>query len=180
MTQNRGLLMKKHLAITRKVALLILVSALLIATGGVGYVQAEAHPPVSNPGGPYLVHIGEDLSLDGSQSRDSDFPDDAIVQYLWDLDNDAVYDEIVTSNPVVLLHWADLVSFLGFTPHVGMAYHISLKVVDSTDRTSEAAETLIIIAEPFVVPEYLLGGLSALGACFVALVAFKRQSLRKK
>lgn len=43
--------------------------------------------PVANPGGPYAVNEGADVTLDGSASGDSD---GVIVSYEWDLDYDGV------------------------------------------------------------------------------------------
>ena len=47
-------------------------------------------PPVANAGGPYSGDEGSPITLDASGSSD---PDDNIVLYEWDLDNDGEYDD---------------------------------------------------------------------------------------
>jgi len=47
-------------------------------------------PPVADAGGPYTVDEGTSLTLDASGSSD---PDDDIVLYEWDMDNDGEYDD---------------------------------------------------------------------------------------
>ena len=47
-------------------------------------------PPVADAGGPYTVDEGSSVALDGSGSAD---PNNDIVLYEWDLDNDGEYDD---------------------------------------------------------------------------------------
>ncbi|MFQ5933553.1 MAG: PKD domain-containing protein, partial [Dehalococcoidia bacterium] len=47
-------------------------------------------PPVADAGGPYEGDEGSPITLDGSGSSD---PDDSIVLYEWDLDNDGEFDD---------------------------------------------------------------------------------------
>ena len=47
-------------------------------------------PPVADIGGPYTASEGENFTLDASGSYD---PDDDIVSYEWDLDDDGAYDD---------------------------------------------------------------------------------------
>ena len=53
-------------------------------------VQVGNLPPVADADGPYTVNEGDTVTLDGSGSSD---PDDNIVRYEWDLDNDGEYDD---------------------------------------------------------------------------------------
>ena len=48
--------------------------------------------PVADAGGPYSVAEGGTVTLDGSDSLDSD-PSDSIVSYQWDLDGDGIFGE---------------------------------------------------------------------------------------
>lgn len=50
------------------------------------------HPPIADIGGPYCGLPNETIQLDASGSTETD-PGDMIVSYLWDLDNDGVYDD---------------------------------------------------------------------------------------
>ncbi|MEX0713607.1 MAG: Ig-like domain-containing protein [Pirellulales bacterium] len=47
-------------------------------------------PPTADAGGPYTVDEGSDILLDASGSTD---PDDDIVSFEWDLDNDGQFDD---------------------------------------------------------------------------------------
>ncbi len=91
-----------------------------ITTGVVSVVDGNVLP-VPKPGGPYAIDIGSALNLDGSASFD---PNDAIVSYLWDLDDDRVFDDASGATPTIT--WSQLVGLgLGVGTH-----RISLKVTD--------------------------------------------------
>ncbi len=49
-------------------------------------VAVPPHPPIANPGGPYVGYTGIPVQLDGSKSYDID-PTDFITSYGWELDN---------------------------------------------------------------------------------------------
>ncbi len=51
---------------------------------------ACSQPPVADAGGPYTVDEGSSVTFDGSGSAD---PNNDIVLYEWDLDNDGEYDD---------------------------------------------------------------------------------------
>ncbi len=96
------------------------------------------HPPVSKPGGPYLVSLcnGDTLTLDGSASYDPDqglhqsgcstCPNDTVTAWNWDLDG-APFTYTSASGKIFNLG-------SGFTtvfPSAG-SYDIGLKVTDNT------------------------------------------------
>ncbi|MGD2205466.1 MAG: PKD domain-containing protein [Anaerolineae bacterium] len=54
------------------------------------YAPARNQPPVANAGGPYTGDEGDTITLTAASSLD---PDNDIVSYEWDLDNDGEYDD---------------------------------------------------------------------------------------
>ena len=56
--------------------------------------------PNADAGGTYNINEGEDLTLDGSGSSDSD---GTITQYLWDLNDDGTFGDVTTVNPTVFM-----------------------------------------------------------------------------
>jgi hypothetical protein len=52
--------------------------------------------PVANAGGPYSVNEGEEVSLNGTASFDSD---GSIVAFAWDFDGDGMYDDAAGASP---------------------------------------------------------------------------------
>jgi PKD repeat protein len=102
--------------------------------------------PVAVPGGPYLVDVGADLTLDGSASSDPDAAcGDSIVSYAWDLEADGSY-EFVGATPTV--PW----SALSHLPQDGTPVAIRLRVTDSFGLTHTADTQLrIYVNEPVAV-----------------------------
>ena len=87
-------------------------------------------PPIADARGPYSVDEGMTLTLDASDSYD---PDDAIVFYEWDLDNDGAYDASGVTTTVVF--------------NDDDVYTVGLRVTDSyggtdTDTTSATVNDL--------------------------------------
>ena len=76
-------------------------------------------PPDADIGGPYQTNEGEVISLDASLSTD---PENNIVTYEWDLDNDGEYDD-GTGVTVDFTFWDD------------GDYPVSLRVTDLYDET---------------------------------------------
>ncbi|NTV13165.1 MAG: beta-propeller fold lactonase family protein [Desulfobulbaceae bacterium] len=91
--------------------------------------------PVANPGGPYLVNLGEGVALEGGASSDPDSPcGDAIVSYSWSIDGGAY-------------------SFSGVSPSLSIAqinglglgaHTADLTVTDSFGASSSVATTITI------------------------------------
>ncbi|MCK4389013.1 MAG: PKD domain-containing protein [Desulfobacterales bacterium] len=94
-------------------------------------ISRENHPPVADPGGPYVVELGEELTLDGSGSYDPDAADN-IVSYAWELDGDQDFDDDSGSTVV----WAR--SQLGI-------FDIGLRVTDLAGLSHTAWTTVRVI-----------------------------------
>jgi hypothetical protein len=105
------------------------------------YTVSLNNPPVANAGGPYVIDLGDSVTLDGSGSHDPD-AGDYIVSYKWDLNNDSLAD-VVSTTPMVTVPAADLSAFgLGVGVH-----NITLKVTDNypvVPLTATATTTLTI------------------------------------
>jgi PKD repeat protein len=102
--------------------------------------------PVAMSGGPYQVVAGGSLYLDGSESRDGDVQyGDSLVEYAWDLNNDGLFTDVSTTQPVVVLPWAMLLPKL---PQYWLSDHIphliSLRVKDTTGRTATGMTSIMI------------------------------------
>ena len=91
-------------------------------------------PPTAKAGGPYLVGLGNGLTLDASGSWD---PGNDIVSYAWDLNDNGQY-ELQTDSPVLVEPPAET-ALLGEGTHT-----IGLRVTDSGGLTSTATATLEI------------------------------------
>ena len=91
-----------------------------------------------------------DITGDGPTTATSDSSGNLPLTIVWSAANPGKYDIIADSN--------------------GNAQFDIGEAVDSTDVTPDGPGGF------FVVPEYLLGGLAALGACLLAFVAFKKHS----
>ena len=66
-------------------------------------VKAQNQSPVADAGGPYAGQAGEWITFDGSKSYDPD-PDDEIVVWQWDMDNDGQYDAV---GEIIQWNWDD-------------------------------------------------------------------------
>jgi PKD repeat protein len=101
-------------------------------------------PPVSDPGGPYLLVEGETLQLDGSESQDPNEPaGDSIPSYKWDLDNDGAFDDASGEKPAI--SWAELQA-LGIAAPSTVT--IGLRVTDTFGATGTAQTTLQVTLAP--------------------------------
>lgn len=90
--------------------------------------------PVARTGGPYSIVTGQVLPLNASTSFDAD----GITSFLWDLDNDGLYDD--ASGELVNLS-ASQQTALGL---VDGAYPIGLQVTDATGAVATNATTAFI------------------------------------
>ncbi|MFQ5911335.1 MAG: PKD domain-containing protein, partial [Thermoplasmata archaeon] len=75
-------------------------------------------PPNPNAGGPYLANEGETLLLDASASTD---PDGDALEYMWDVDDDGIFETNYSVNPIFSFTFGD--------DHTGT---VRLRVTDGT------------------------------------------------
>ena len=99
-------------------------------------------PPDANANGPYTVFVGDPLTLDGSGSTDAD---DDIVSYIWDLDDDEIYETDAGAEAIFTVDYAYLESISLLIDHT---YTIHLKVTDSEEQSDIVETTLIILPKP--------------------------------
>ena len=113
--------------------------------------------PWADPGGPYVIDEGEALTLDASWSMDLN-DDSEIASYLWDLDDNGVYETDAGLDPLCVLSYAELTS-LGLGAG---SYDIRLKLTDTTGLFDTAYGQLTITPEPATLAMLLLSGLALL------------------
>ena len=98
--------------------------------------------PTADADGPYTIWVGDPLILNGSGSTDSD---GQIVSYLWDLDDDDVFETDSGNQPFFVVDYEDLQN-LGLA--VGGMYDIHLQVTDSSGLTDTDSSMLRVVPEP--------------------------------
>jgi len=104
-------------------------------------VAVPPHPPVANPGGPYVGFVGVPLQLDGSGSYDID-PTDFITSYEWELDGVYPYNFADATGPTPTFAW-----------NAPGTYNIGLKVTDNgvlspnSEKLSDTKWTTITIRQ---------------------------------
>jgi len=125
----------------RKIVIALFVALLVLCLGGTPSIAVVNYPPVSAPNGPYTGFVGIPITLDGSASYDPDEPQDFIISWEWDIDNDGQFDD--ASGETVIWTW--------FTPYSGV---VSLRVTDSFGETDEA---IAIITVEEMVPGTISG-----------------------
>lgn len=110
------------------------------------------HHPIAHPGGPYILFIGNNLTLNASGSFDPD-GQGQIIKYEWDLNNDGVYDFTNPYYSQIMVNWQQLSSLI--TPQSYPAdpvtnepnLTIRLRVTDSTGLTGTAQTKLRIYSD---------------------------------
>jgi hypothetical protein len=108
------------------------------------HVVSQAPPPVADADGPYSIYVGDTLTLDASGSTD---PDNDIVSYIWDLNDDEIFETDAGEQAVFDVNFAEL-QLLGLL--INYTYSIHLKVTDSEGQSDVADSTLIIVPKPAV------------------------------
>jgi hypothetical protein len=114
-------------------------------------------PPVAEAGGPYSGNEGSSITLDGSKSTD---PDNNIVRYDWNLDNDALYDDASGVKPTVT--FAD-----------NGVYMVRLKVTDAGGLSSTDNATVTIYNLPPLITSFTISCTLSVSTPVSARVTFK-------
>lgn len=110
----------------------------------VAFVPEPAKPPVADADGPYTIYVGDTLTLDASGSADAD---NDIVSYIWDLDDDGIFETDAGGQAIFDVNFAYLQS-LGLL--INHTYNIHVKVTDSKGQNDIASSTLTILPKPAV------------------------------
>jgi len=109
---------------------------------GFRVASITAIPPIANADGPYIIYVGDTLTLDASGSIDDD---NDIASYLWDLDDNNSFETDAGSQAVFDVNYTYLQS-LGLL--VDNTYNIHLKVTDGEGQSDVNDTTLTIIPIP--------------------------------
>jgi PKD repeat protein len=85
-------------------------------------------PPIADVGGPYTGNEGSSIMLNGSDTYD---PEDRVISYEWDLDNNGVYEDATGVTPAYT--WED-----------DYSNSIGLSVTDDNGTISTATTTVTV------------------------------------
>ncbi len=99
-------------------------------------------PPVADADGPYIIYVGDTLTLDASGSTDAD---NDIVSYMWDLEDDGIFETDAGGQAIFDVNYTSLQSLGLIVDHT---YNIHVKVTDSKGQSSVADTTLTIVPKP--------------------------------
>jgi hypothetical protein len=113
-------------------------------------------PPTADADGSYTIWEGDPLILNASLTEKGDY---RIASYVWDLDDDGVFETDAGDQPFLMVNYGDLEG-LGLT--VGGIYDIHLLVTDSTGMTDTDSSSLRVVPEPATLGMLALGGLAIL------------------
>ncbi|MHC4603774.1 MAG: PKD domain-containing protein [Planctomycetota bacterium] len=105
---------------------------------------AHPHQPVADADGPYSIYVGDTLTLDANDSTD---PNDDIVSYMWDLDDNNSFETDAGGQAIFNVNYAYLES-LGLI--VNNTYTIHVQVTDSEDQSDVNDSTLTIVPKPTI------------------------------
>ncbi len=114
----------------------------------------SATPPVAEADGLYSVWVGDPLILNASSSTDAE---GNIVSYMWDLDDDGIFETDAGDQPFFVVDYED-VQNLGLA--VGGMYDIHLQVTDNIGLTDTDSSSLRVTPEPATLSLLTLGGLA--------------------
>ncbi len=101
--------------------------------------------PVSNPGGPYAIAVGENVTLDGRGSSDPNAAcGDRIVRYDWDFNNDGSFEFGSDNNGQQAVTWAQLPANMRQAGN----YSVALRVRDRFGVTTTSNVAFRVVSGP--------------------------------
>ncbi len=125
------------------------------------YTGIPNQPPVADAGGPYAGLEGSPVTLDASGSSD---PDNNIVEYAWDLDNNGSYETI------------------GVSPQVTFddngAFQVGLRVTDAYGESSTGVAEIVIANVPPVITTMNIPATVSAGSSFAVQADFNDPGLQ--
>jgi hypothetical protein len=102
--------------------------------------------PVAQPGGPYVIALGDALRLDGTGSTEPDAAcGDRVVSWAWDIGANGSFEFINADSGIQQLSWAQL-NGLGIN-NVGN-YSVRLRVTDRFGVTAQRDVALRVVRGP--------------------------------
>lgn len=130
--------------------------------GGYGCDQIQVtvvtnHPPVADAGGPYSGNEGTTINLSASKSID---PDNSIVLYEWDLDNDGQFDDATAKKPK-------------FKAVDNGIFTVRVRVTDAGGLSSEDSSTVTVKNVPPVITSLTFNSSVRVGVKINAYAIFK-------
>ena len=130
--------------------------------GASGCDQAQVtvtlnRPPVAEAGGPYVGYEGTSITLNASRSTD---PDNNIVLYEWDLDNDGLFDDATGVRPK-------------FAAIDNGIFTVRVRVTDVGGLSSEDSSTVTVKNVPPVITSLTINNSVRVGVKLNAYATFK-------
>jgi hypothetical protein len=130
--------------------------------GGLGCDQTQVRvsinrPPVANAGGPYSTTEGSSITLDASRSTD---PDNNIVRYEWDLDNDGQFDDATGVRPAFM------------APDNGV-FTVGVRVTDAGGLSSVATAAVTVRNSPPTITSFTINSPVRVGTVVNARAVFR-------
>ena len=111
-------------------------------------------PPSADADGPYTIWEGDPLILNASLTENGDY---RIASYMWDLDDDGVFETDAGDQPFLMVNYDDLE---GLGVAVDGIHYIHLQVTDSTGMIDTDSSSLRVVPEPATLGMLVVGGLA--------------------
>ncbi|MBK7453524.1 MAG: PKD domain-containing protein [Anaerolineales bacterium] len=114
-------------------------------------------PPIAEAGGPYVGYEGTSIPLNASRSTD---PDNTIVLYEWDFDNDGLFDDATGARPK-------------FAAIDNGIFSVRVRVIDAGGLSSEDSSTVTVKNVPPVITSLTFNSSVRVGVKLNTYATFK-------